>query len=118
MTVVLYLFLIWMTPKPPDPEKSSLAIVLSALSVVPVAISFYVKSTILARARETQDLPKVQQGYVSGFALSEIAVLLGVMIHFVTGSPYAFVAIAIGTAGLLLHFPRKQHLIDATFKPL
>ena len=118
MTVVLYLFFIWMTPKPPDPEKSSLAIVLSALSVVPVAISFYVKSTILARARETQDLPRVQQGYVSGFALSEIAVLLGVLIHFVTGSPYTFVAIAIGAAGLLLHFPRKQHLIDATFKPL
>ncbi|MGZ5436958.1 MAG: hypothetical protein ACXWID_06355 [Pyrinomonadaceae bacterium] len=118
MTVVLYLFLIWMTPKPPDPEKSSLAIVLSALSVVPVAISFYVKSTILARARETQDLPQVQQGYVTGFALSEIAVLLGVLIHFVTGSPYTFVAIAIGTTSLLLHFPRKQHLIDATFKPL
>lgn len=118
MTVVLYLVLIWMTPVPPDPEKASLAIVLSALSVVPVAISFFVKTRMLARAAETQNLPQVQQGYVTGFAMCEVAVLLGVLIHFVTGSPYTFVAIAIGAVGLLLHFPRKQHLIDATFKSL
>ena len=118
MTVVLYLVLIWMTPVPPNPEQASLATVLSALSVVPVAISFFVKTRILARAAETQNLPQVQQGYVTGFAMCEVAVLLGVLIHFVTGSPYRFIAIAIGAAGLLLHFPRKQHLLNATFKPL
>ena len=118
MTVVLYLVLIWMTPVPADPEKASLATILSALSVVPVAISFYVKSRILARAAETQNLPQVQQGYVTGFAMCEVAVILGVLIHFITGSSYWVIAIAIGSAGLLLHFPRKQHLLNATFKPL
>ena len=112
------ILIIWMAPVPLDPEKASLAIVLSAVSVVPVAISFFVKTRMLARAAETQNLALVQQAYVTGFALCEVAVLLGVLIHFLAGSQYRFIAIVIGAAGILLHFPRKKHLLDATFKPL
>ena len=118
MSISLYFLLIWMTPKPPDPEKFSLALILSAISILPVAISFFVKSIILTRAAETQNLAQVQQAYVLALALCEVAVLLGVLAHFLAGSSYYVVPRAIGAAGILLHFPRRKHLLDATYKPL
>ena len=116
ITVLLYILLIWMSPVPPDSDKSRLALILTGLSIVPVAISFLVKQKLLAKSAELQNLGLVQQAYVVAFALAEMAVLLGVLIHFLTGSVYYVAAIAIGAIGILLHFPRKQHLLDATYK--
>ena len=118
MVIPMYLVLIWINSVPPDPEKSTLALMLIGLSIVPVAISFLVKNKLLSKAVETQKLELVQQAYVVAFALCEAALMLGIVIYFVTGSPYYVAAIAIGALGLLLHFPRKQHLLDATFKRL
>jgi hypothetical protein len=116
MTIPMYFLLISMSPVPLDPEKSTLMLMLSGLSIVPVAISFLVKSKLLAKSAELQKLEMVQQAYVVAFALCEVAILLGVLIHFLTGSPYYFVTIAIGAMGILLHFPRKQHLLNATYR--
>jgi hypothetical protein len=116
MLVPMYLVLIWINSVPPDPEKSTLSFMLIGLSLVPVAISFLVKQKLLAKAAELQKLELVQQAYVVAFALCEAALLLGLVTYFVTGSPYYVAAIAIGALGLLVHFPRKQHLLDATYK--
>jgi hypothetical protein len=116
MTIPMYLVLIWMNPVPPDPEKSTLMLVLTGLSIVPVAISFLVKKKLLAKAAESQKLELVQQAYVVAFALCEVPILVGVLIHFLTGSPYYFVTIAVGAICILLQFPRQQHLLDATYK--
>ena len=118
MLVPMYLVLIWMNSVPPDPEKSTLSFMLIGLSLVPVAVSFLAKQKLLAKAAELQRLELVQQAYVVAFALCEAALLLGLVTYFVTGSPYYVAAIAIGALGLLTHFPRKQHLLDATFKRL
>ena len=118
MLVPMYLVLIWINSVPPDPEKSTLALMLTGLSIVPVAISFLVKQKLLAKAADSQKLELVQQAYVVAFALCEAALLLGLVTYFVTGSPYYVAAFAIGALGILLHFPRKQHLLDATFKKL
>jgi hypothetical protein len=116
MLVPMYLVLVWINSMPPDPEKSTLSFMLIGLSLVPVAISFLVKQKLLAKAAELQKLELVQQAYVVAFALCEAALLLGLVTYFVTGSPYYVAAIAIGALGLVMHFPRKQHLLDATFK--
>ncbi|MFY9619349.1 MAG: hypothetical protein WAM70_14270 [Pyrinomonadaceae bacterium] len=116
MLVPMYLVLTWMTSVPPDPEKSTLSLMLIGLSIVPVAISFLVKQKLLAKAAEVQKPELVQQAYVVAFVACEAALLLGLVTYFVTGSPYYVAAIAIGALGILLHFPRKQHLLDATFK--
>ena len=118
MTLPVYFLVISMSPMQPDPEKSTLMLMLTGLSIVPVAISFLVKSKTLAKSAELQRLGLVQQAYVVAFALCDAAVLLGVLIHFLTGSPYYVAAIAIGALGILFHFPRKQHLLDATYKRL
>lgn len=118
MLVPMYLVLIWINSVPPDPEKSTLSFMLIGLSIVPVAVSFLAKQKLLAKAAELQKLELVQQAYVVAFALCEAALLLGLVTYFVTGSPYYVAAIAIGALGLLMHFPRKQHLLDATYKKL
>lgn len=114
--IPMYLVLAWVNSLPPDPEKLTLSLMLSGLSVVPVAISFLVKKKLLAKAADLQKLELVQQAYVVAFVLCEGALLLGLINYFVTGSPYYVGALAIGGLGLLLHFPRKQHLLDATYK--
>jgi hypothetical protein len=116
MTIPMYFLLIWMSSPPPDREQLTLGLMLSVLSILPVAMSFLVKSKLLAKSTELQKLELVQQAYVVSFALCEAAVLLGLLIRFLTGSPYYFVAIAIGALGILMHFPRKQHLLNATYK--
>lgn len=118
MLIPMYLVLIWVNSVPPDPEKSTLAGMLTGLSIIPVAISFLVKQKLLAKAAELQRLELVQQAYVVAFALCEAALLLGLVTYFVTGSAYYVAAFAIGALGILLHFPRKQHLLDATYKKL
>ena len=118
MFLPMYLVLVWVNPVPPDAEKSTLSLMLTGLSIVPVAISFLVKQKLLAKSAELQKLELVQQAYVVSFALCEAALLLGLVTYFVTGSPYYVAAIAIGALGLLMHFPRKQHLLDATYKKL
>ncbi|HEX5703359.1 MAG TPA: hypothetical protein VFX97_09200 [Pyrinomonadaceae bacterium] len=118
MVIPMYLVLIWINSVPPDPEKTTLSLMLIGLSIVPVAISFLVKQKLLAKAADLHKLDLVQQAYVVAFVLCEAALLLGLITYFVTGSPYYVAAIAIGALGILLHFPRKQHLLDATFKGL
>lgn len=118
MVIPMYLVLVWISSVPPDPEKSTLMLALTGLSIVPVATSFLVKQKLLAKAAELHKLDLVQQAYVVAFVLCEAALMLGVVTYFVTGSPYYVAAIAIGALGILFHFPRKQHLLDATYKGL
>jgi hypothetical protein len=118
MLIPMYLVLIWINFVPPDPERSTLSFMLIGVSLIPVAISFLAKQKLLAKAAELQKLELVQQAYVVAFALCEAALLLGLVTYFVTGSPYYVAAFAIGALGLLMHFPRKQHLLDATYKKL
>ncbi len=117
LSIGMYLVFIWMRPAVPDPEKAKLALILVSASAIPVAISFLVKDKLLGKAAEEQKAEQVQSAYVVAFALCEAAVLLGVLTHFVTGSPFYLLAMAVGAIGILLHFPRKKHLLEATYKP-
>ncbi len=73
MLIPMYLVLIWVNSVPPDPEKSTLSLMLTGLSLVPVAISFLVKKKLLAKAADLQKLELVQQAYVVAFVLCEAA---------------------------------------------
>ena len=56
----------------------------------------------------------VQSAYVLSFALCETSALFGLADHFTTGSGYHYVAFAIAGLGLLLHFPLRQNLVNAS----
>lgn len=92
----------------------SLTLIIVALSTV--LISFLLKSKLLNRAIEQQQVPMIQQAYVVTWAIAEVGALLGLLDFFVTGNRYYYVPMLIAGAAQLLHFPRREHVENAAFK--
>jgi len=113
MSVLMFLGLTFLSVVAPV-ENRTLTLVLNSLGVAPVALSFLLKQRALAKAVEQQRLDLVQSGYVLAFALCESSALLGVLDHFTTGSGYHYFAFAIAGLGLVLHFPQKINLVNAS----
>ena len=113
MSVLMFLVLVQFTPARVEGDLR-LSLILNSIGIVPVGLSFLLKQRILQQAADRQRIDLVQTGYVLAFALCEVASLLGMMDHFVNGSRYYYVGFIFAGAGLLLHFPRKQHLLDAS----
>jgi hypothetical protein len=126
MSVLLFLVLVQFTPVKinvqhsacPDclPFGARLSLVLNSLAIVPLGISFLIKQRLLAQAIALQKIDMVQSAYVVAFALCEASALLGLLDHFINGSPLYYVGFIFAGLGMLLHFPRKQHLLDASQK--
>jgi drug/metabolite transporter (DMT)-like permease len=92
----------------------SLTLVAVGLSMVPISI--VIKRKFLNQSVEQQQDGLVQQGYVIAWAVTEVAALLGILDFYMTGNPYYFILFIIAACGQLLHFPRRQHVLDACFK--
>jgi hypothetical protein len=113
MSVLMFLVLIrFVTVEVSGNQMLSLA--LNCLGVVPMGISFLLKQRILNQAVEAQRLDLVQVGYVVAYALCEAAALLGLMSHFLFGSSYYYLGFMFAGLGMLLHFPQKRYLLDAS----
>lgn len=93
-----------------------LSLILNSLGIVPVGLSFLLKERILAQAVNEQRIERVQIAHVLAWALCEMAALLGLVDHFMNGSPYYYLGFVFAALAMLLHFPRKQHLLDASHK--
>jgi hypothetical protein len=113
MSVLIFLGLTFLSVVAPA-ENRKLTLALNSLGVVPVALSFLLKQRALAKSVETQRLDLVQSGYVLAFALCESSALLGLLDHFTTGSGYRYFAFAIAGLGLVLHFPQRANLVNAS----
>ncbi|HKP37332.1 MAG TPA: hypothetical protein VJT71_10770 [Pyrinomonadaceae bacterium] len=118
LAVAGFLLMTILVPSKAQRDDNVLPIVLIGVGFANVVLSFILKKSFLAKSVAQQDLKLVQQAYIVALALCETACLLGLLIHFITGSIYYYAAFAIGVMGILLHVPRKQHLLDATFKQL
>lgn len=97
-----------------ESSDGRLSLILNSAGIVPLGLSFLLKQRILEQAANQQRLDLVQVAYVLAFALCEMAALLGLVDHFLSGSRYYYVGFLFAGLGLLLHFPRKQHLLDAS----
>ena len=95
-------------------ENTTRTLALSSLGLGPVALSFLLKQRALAKSVASQRLDLVQSAYVLSFALCESSALFGLVVHFTTGSNYSYFAFVIAGIGLLLHFPQKQNLVNAS----
>jgi hypothetical protein len=93
-----------------------LFLVLVAIALATTLISFPIKNRILTSAIEHQHIQAVQPGYIVAWALCEVAALLGVIDFFVTGDRYYYILFIIGAFGQLLHFPRREHVVNAWAK--
>ena len=116
MSLVLYIVYIhFVTATAVSNHRLSLLLI--CLSLVPMAISLLAKQAMVGKAIERQQVQSVHSAYVVAWALCEMSALLGLMDYFLTGSSRYYFEFAIGGLGMLLHFPRKKHLLDATYKP-
>lgn len=84
------------------------------------ALLFFILSLVISRqhmrrAVRDHDAGCVQTGLVLGCALSEVSSVLGLILAFAFDHPYFYVWIALGTLGILLHFPRKGNLDAARY---
>jgi hypothetical protein len=116
LSVLGFLLMAVLIPANAAADNPALAIVLIGMGFTSLVISFVIKRTFLAKSVAMQDLKLVQQAYIVALALCESAALFGLLIHFATGSVYYYAGFALAIVGMLLHFPKKQHLLDATFK--
>jgi hypothetical protein len=102
-------------PENAEPNNT-LFLVLVGIALSTTLISFLIKDKLLNRAVDQQQVPLVQQAYVVALALCEVAALLGVLDFFMTGDRYYYILFIIGACGQLLHFPRREHVINASAK--
>ena len=94
----------------------SLSLSLICVAMLMVLVAFVIKTKLLSKALEQQSTGMVQQAYVVTWAITEIAALLGLIDFFVTNDRYYFVLLIIAALGVLLHFPRREHVVNAAFK--
>lgn len=100
-----------------EPAQSTLILwILTAVGVVTVAVSLLLKRKLLQRSVDQQSVEVVQQALVVGVALSEIPALAGVLETMFINSGFNYLLFIIAGIGALLHFPRRDNLLAATYK--
>jgi hypothetical protein len=113
MSVVIFAVMTIFVPGT-APGNARLSLMLNCGGIVPLALSFLLKSQVLNKAVQQQRIDQVQVAYVLSFALSEMAGLLAVLDHFMNGGAYYYVGFIFAGLGMLSHFPLKKHLLAAS----
>ncbi len=116
ISVGLYYAVTFFVPRSENEPNATLFLMLLAVSVTTALASFIIKNNFLTRAERQQQVQLVQQGYILTFALSELPALLGLVDYFATGNEYYYALFIISALGMLLHFPRREHVLNATYK--
>lgn len=96
--------------------SSLLIAALTAGGTFLAAISFAVKRKFLQQSVEKQDVSLVQQGLVIACAMCEASALLELLEHFVIGNRKYYLLFLVAAGGIVLHFPRREHLLAASPK--
>jgi predicted MFS family arabinose efflux permease len=110
MSISIFLVLTTMIPGNTAEPNTTLSFALIGAAFMVVVGSVPIKQRFVKRAIEKRDVALLQSGYVFSFALCEAAALLGLVNHFVTGSSYYYFSFALAGLGMLLHFPKKDHV--------
>ena len=95
------------------------AIIIAAFAVLAVtnfALSFIMKKRSFEQAVEKQQIAYVQTGLILACAFCEAISLLGMVLAFAFSYQYFFAWFALGIVGILLHFPRRDDVIAASYK--
>lgn len=114
MSMSLFLGLTLFVPSSAAEPNTTLSFAFMGAAFMVVILSVLIKLRVVQRAIEKRDAAMLQTGYVAAFALCEAAALWGVIDHFVTGSSYYYFPFALGLLGMLVHFPKKDHVRAAT----
>ena len=117
LSVGIYYMITLFVGRSPDLEPNpTLSLALAVAAVSATGVSFLIKAKLVGKAVEQQNIAMVQQAYVTTWAITEVAALLGVMDFFTTGDRYYHLFFTLAALGLVLHMPRREHLQNASFK--
>ena len=117
MSIGLYYALTIFVGRSADAEPNDmLSLILLVVGLSTILISFLIKSKLLTRAIEQQQVQLVQQAYIVTWAVTEVAALLGLLDFFVTGHRHYYILFFIAVIGMLLHFPRREPVVNASLK--
>jgi len=86
------------------------------LGVSNLVISFFMRLRANEQAVADQNGKYVQTGLVIACAFCESISIIGMVLAIAFAYPYFYLWFAVGILGIFLHFPRRQHLLDASFK--
>ena len=116
-TVVLF-FLVTQFAEVADDlaPKNALSFVITGAGTFVAVISFVVRSKLLQRSVDKQDVALVQQAVVVGCALCEVPALLGVIERFIFPGRDYLLLLAVSLISMAMHFPRRVNLLAASYK--
>ncbi len=102
--------------KPVLGENASIVIAFAFLAITNFALSFVMKKRSFEQAVAEQKIAYVQTGLILACAFCEAISLLGIVLAFAFSYQYFFVWFAVGLLGIILHFPRRDTVIAASYK--
>ena len=102
--------------KPLLGENAPIVIVLAVLAVANFGLSFVMKKRSYQQAIAEQKIQYVQTGLILACALCEVISLLGIVLAFAFAYQYFFAWSALGIFGIILHFPKRDTVIAASYK--
>jgi magnesium-transporting ATPase (P-type) len=119
LSVGIYYMITFFVQRSPDlAPNPTLSLVLAVAAVSAIAVSFLVKAKLLGKAVEQQNIAMVQQAYITTWAITEVAALLGLLNFFSTSDRYYHLFFVFAALGLLLHTPRRDDVAGAMFKSI
>jgi O-antigen/teichoic acid export membrane protein len=117
MSVGIFFFITLLIERPPaDSNNNTLLWVFMALSIFPLIFSFLLKGRLLAQSVREQRPDLVQSALILSVALCEVVSLFGLMVFFTTRTPYYYLFFIVSVVGILLHLPRRDQLLAASYK--
>ena len=102
--------------KPVLGENAVLIIAFAFIALINLALSFVMKKRSFQQAVEKQQISYVQTGLILAYAFCEAISLLGIVLAFAFSYQYFFAWFALGILGIILHFPRRDDVVAASYK--
>ncbi len=96
-------------------ENTVLVLALGSLAMTNLALSFVFRKRAQEQAVEEQNIRHVQTGLIIACAFCESISIIGVVLAVAFQYQYFYIWFAVGIIGIFLHFPRRKHLLDASF---
>lgn len=125
MSQIMFLVIIFITKpemfkfdlsKPLLGENAVIIIAFAVLALANFGLSFVMKKRSFEQAATEQKISLVQTGLIIACALCEAISLLGMVLAFAFSYQLFFLWFALGIFGILLHFPRRDTLIAASYR--
>jgi hypothetical protein len=102
--------------KPLLGEEAIIIIVFLFVALSLFIVSFIANRHFVSQAIDKQQPMLVQIGMIVACALCEAVSLFGLILVFMQSYQYFFIWFGLGMLGMIVNFPRRQNLIDASFQ--